>query len=52
MLVHGGAGGVGTASLQVGQAAPEFELPSLSGEKRRLADLRGRVVLVNMFALW
>jgi hypothetical protein len=38
--------------LRVGQAAPAFELPSLSGEKLRLADLRGKVVFLNLFALW
>jgi hypothetical protein len=38
--------------LRIGQAAPAFELPSLSGEKLRLADLRGKVVFLNLFALW
>ena len=38
--------------LRVGQAAPAFELPSLAGEKLRLTGLRGKVVLLNLFALW
>ncbi|MFQ5895526.1 MAG: TlpA disulfide reductase family protein [Nitrospinota bacterium] len=32
--------------------APEFALPALSGGTLRLADLRGRVVLVNFWATW
>jgi hypothetical protein len=40
------------SALRIGQPAPEFELTSLSGEMIRLADLRGRVVVLNMFALW
>ena len=39
-------------ALLVGQPAPEFELASLSGEKIKLADLRGKVVVLNLFAFW
>ncbi len=36
-----------------GSRAPEFSLPRLGGEQPlRLADLRGRVVLVNFWATW
>ena len=36
-----------------GSRAPEFSLPRLGGgEPMRLADLRGRVVLVNFWATW
>jgi thiol-disulfide isomerase/thioredoxin len=33
-------------------ATPELELRDLSGERRTLADYRGRVVLVNFWATW
>jgi thiol-disulfide isomerase/thioredoxin len=32
--------------------APDFALPTLAGESLRLADLRGKVVLVNFWATW
>ena len=35
-----------------GGLAPDFELISLSGEKIRLSDFRGKVVLINFWATW
>ena len=32
--------------------APNLALPDLSGKTRRLADYRGRPVLVNFWAVW
>jgi len=32
--------------------APDFTLPTLSGESIRLSDLRGKVVLLNFWATW
>jgi cytochrome c biogenesis protein CcmG, thiol:disulfide interchange protein DsbE len=34
------------------EQAPEFALPDLDGELVRLADFRGRTVLVNFWATW
>ena len=32
--------------------APDFELPDLDGEKKKLSDYRGKVVLINFWATW
>ena len=37
---------------EVGQLAPDFSLPTLSGEIFKLSDHRGEVVLLNFFATW
>ena len=37
---------------QVGAPAPAFELPLLAGGRVRLAEQRGRVVIVNFWATW
>lgn len=38
--------------IGVGARMPEFELTTFDGETWRLADLRGRVVVVNFWASW
>ncbi|NIS69309.1 MAG: redoxin domain-containing protein [Proteobacteria bacterium] len=37
---------------KVGEPAPEFTLPTLDGKSARLADYRGKVVLLNFWATW
>lgn len=41
-----------SASPSIGNPAPDFELTSLGGEKIRLSDLRGKIVLINFWATW
>ena len=38
--------------LKKGLPAPDFTLPGLDGEMVRLADYKGRVVLLNIWATW
>lgn len=38
--------------LQIGQAAPDFELETLEGERVRLSELKGQPVVVNFWATW
>lgn len=37
---------------RTGYAAVDFTLPDLSGQPLRLADLRGKVVFLNLWATW
>ena len=52
--VTGPVGGADARSPQVAveKPAPDFTLTLLSGEKVRLADFRGKVVLLNFWASW
>lgn len=38
--------------IGIGQTAPDFELTTFDGEKIRLSDLRGKVVVINFWASW
>ena len=46
------ASGCQRASALVGKPAPEFSLTDLSGRAVRLANLKGRVVFLNVWATW
>jgi peroxiredoxin len=38
-------------ALEVGQKAPDFELPSTQGGKLMLSSLKGKNVLINFYVL-
>jgi len=38
--------------MKIGERAPDFTLYTFSGEKYRLEDLTGKVVLLNIWASW
>ena len=48
----GTSASAGIAAPQQGFQAPELELRALTGETIRLSQLRGRAVLVNLWATW
>jgi cytochrome c biogenesis protein CcmG/thiol:disulfide interchange protein DsbE len=58
LLVSAGPAGAGTDPVEVDGwrvehvPAPPFEVQSLSGEKLRLSDLAGRIVVVDFWATW
>ena len=39
-------------TLSIGDRAPDFALPDINGKTVRLSDLRGQVVLINLWATW
>lgn len=39
------------SALEVGDKAPDFELPSTKGGKLRLSSLRGKNVLINFYLI-
>jgi cytochrome c biogenesis protein CcmG/thiol:disulfide interchange protein DsbE len=49
LVVSRGAAGTPTA---IGRMAPDFTVADLDGNALRLADLRGRPVIVNFWASW
>ena len=51
-LAWTGGAGLLTPALRVGDRAPNFSLADLDGNPVRLADLAGRLVIVNFWASW
>ena len=49
LLVLGGGGGQEVAALGIGRPAPDFTLPSTTGEKISLSQYRGKLVLVEFY---
>ena len=41
-----------TSRLQPGHPAPDFAFPGLDGKTVRLADYKGKVVFLNIWATW
>lgn len=44
--------GSGAARAEVGAQAPAISLPDITGRQVALADFRGKVILLNFWALW
>lgn len=42
----------GETTLEIGKPAPNFTLTSFSGDSYMLSELKGRVVLINIWASW
>lgn len=40
------------AFAKVGEAAPDFELRTLDGNKAKLSDYKGKIVILNFWATW
>lgn len=43
---------IGSQQAAVGQPVPGFTLTSLDGTPFNMADQKGKVVLINVFATW
>ncbi len=55
LLVAGacsGSGGESSGRVEIGQPAPSYRAVSLAGDSVSLADQRGKVVLLNIWATW
>ena len=46
----GVVGGHEVAALEIGKPAPDFTLPSTTGEKISLSQYRGKLVLLEFYA--
>lgn len=46
------AGAAGTESMLVGKAAPDFELEMMGGDRFRLSEHKGKIVVLDFWATW
>jgi peroxiredoxin len=51
-VVHPKKAGVRAPGLAKGQAAPELELKDVDGRVVKLSDFRGKVIVLNFWAMW
>ncbi len=47
-----GGASAGTESILVGKAAPDFELEMMGGERFRLSEHKGKIVVLDFWATW
>lgn len=40
------------AAVEIGAAAPDFELPTLDGKQVRLSDFKGQIVVLKLATTW
>ena len=40
------------AAIETGESAPDFELKTLEGQKVRLSDYKGRIILLKLATTW
>ncbi len=52
LSAQGGQEGAPKPPVPLGKSAPPFTVKTLAGEKRSLADFRGKVVLIDFWATW
>lgn len=52
LFIFAGCAEAGTPRAEIGAPAPEYVAETLDGDSVRLADLQGRVVLLNVWATW
>lgn len=51
-LLSMAVGAIGRGKLQPGDRAPDFKLPDLNGKQFRSSELKGSVVLLDLWATW